>query len=83
MWEHRLDAATTLLKSHPTNPVIVTGGTSSQCPDTSEAQAMKKALQERGVTNRVILENKAWWNTLQNVEYTAGTISSSAAPPLW
>ena len=34
---------------------------------------MEKALQERGVTNRVILENNAW-NTLQNVEYTAGTI---------
>lgn len=71
--EDRLDAATTLLKSHPSNPVIVTGGSSSQWPGTSEAQAMEKALQERGVTNRVILENNAW-NTLQNVEYTAGTI---------
>ena len=71
--EDRLDAATTLLKSHPNNPVIVTGGKSNQCPASSEAEAMEKGLQQRGVGNKVILENEAW-NTLQNVENTAGTI---------
>ena len=43
--EDRLDAATTLLKSHPNNPVIVTGGKSNQCPASSEAEAMEKGLQ--------------------------------------
>lgn len=71
--EDRLDAATRLLKSHPDNPVIVTGGRSSQCPATTEAEAMEKGLRDRGVTNRVILENEAW-NTLQNVAYTAPLI---------
>ena len=37
---------------------------------------MEKGLQQRGVGNKVILENEAW-NTLQNVENTAGTIKEA------
>lgn len=69
----RLSAAADLLGDHPDNPVIVTGGTTREdCP--SEAEAMKTALQDLGVDNRIILEEKAG-NTLQNVEYTAQTIA--------
>ncbi|WP_083827132.1 YdcF family protein [Corynebacterium nuruki] len=71
--QDRLDAATRLLASHPRNPVIVTGGRSDRCPSITEAEAMTQGLRDRGVRNRIVLENNAW-NTLQNVEYTAPMI---------
>lgn len=71
--QDRLDAATRLLASHPRNPVIVTGGRSDRCPSITEAEAMTQGLRDRGVRNRIVLENNAW-NTLQNVEYTAPVI---------
>lgn len=71
--QDRLDAAARLLASHPDNPVIVTGGRSDQCPSITEAEAMSQGLRDRGVRNRIVLENNAW-NTLQNVEYTAPMI---------
>ncbi|MGJ0183499.1 YdcF family protein [Corynebacterium glyciniphilum] len=69
----RLHAAATLLAEHPENPVIVTGGqTREDCP--SEAAVMKDALTDMGVDNEIILEEEAG-NTLQNVKYTAETIT--------
>lgn len=70
--EDRLDAAAQLLKDHPENPAIVSGGaTVEDCP--SEAAVMKAGLEARGVDNDIILEEDSS-NTLQNVENTAGTI---------
>ncbi|MDN5719338.1 MAG: YdcF family protein [Corynebacterium sp.] len=70
--EDRLDAAARLLKDHPENPAILTGGvTVEDCP--SEAAVMEAGLEDRGVDNDIILEEDSW-NTLQNVENTAGTI---------
>lgn len=70
--EDRLDAAARLLKDHPENPAILTGGvTVEDCE--SEAAVMEAGLKDRGVDNDIILEEDSW-NTLQNVENTAGTI---------
>lgn len=70
--EDRLDAAAKLLRLHPLNPVIVTGGvTQDGCP--AEATSMEWGLRERLVINPIIQETEAG-STLGNVANTKGMI---------
>lgn len=73
--EDRLDAAADLLRLHPLNPVIVTGGeTQPGCP--AEAVSMEWGLRERLVVNPIIQETQAG-STLGNVAYTKDMIMDS------
>lgn len=71
--DDRLDAATELARTHLLNPVIVTGGaTRTDCP--SEAAAMESGLRDRGVTNRVLIEDESD-STVANAQNTKAMIS--------
>ncbi|MGO1949874.1 MAG: YdcF family protein [Mycobacteriaceae bacterium] len=73
--DDRLNGAATLANIHRANPIVVTGGvTQPDCP--SEGQAMETGLRARGVTNPVIVEDKAG-STVENAANTSEFIDGN------
>ena len=75
----RLETACEILKAHPEDPCIVTGG---QGPgeDCSEAQAMKDWLVAQGVdSNRIFLEDRST-NTWENLSFAKKILEENQLP---
>lgn len=72
----RLDAAVKLIHANPGTKVIVSGG---QGPGetTTEANAMKKALIEKGIPEALITKEEKSTSTLENICYTRDIIKKT------
>lgn len=78
--QRRIDTAADYLLAHPGVPVVVSGG---QGPgeDISEAEAMRRGLVDRGVTDdRILLEDRST-STLENLTYSAQLLAENDLAP--
>ncbi len=74
----RLDTATTYLEENPMTVVIVSGGQGSG-EDISEAEAMKRYLLEKKITeNRIVMEDKST-STNENIRFSKVLITKKNA----
>lgn len=70
MLARRLDAALETLSEHPNALVVVSGGQGSG-EDISEAEAMRRYLAERGVSDERIIPEDRSVDTRENIAYSA------------
>ena len=76
---YRLDAACDYLRRNPDTRCIVSGGQGSNEPF-SEAEGMRRYLEEAGIEpERIFMEDESV-NTAQNMEYSLRLIETLAAP---
>jgi uncharacterized SAM-binding protein YcdF (DUF218 family) len=67
--QKRLDTAASYLKENPETMVIVSGGQGTG-EDISEAEAMKRYLNRKGIDNRRILQENKSTSTYENILYS-------------
>lgn len=76
----RLDAALDYLGSHPGCIAVVSGG-QGDGEDISEAEAMKRYLEQNGIAAERIIKEDRSTSTRENLEYSFEIIRSAGADP--